>query len=270
MRLQERRAHDRGDGDRGREPGDREDPRPRAHLAARVPVAAGRRSLIPYRYILESHAELPRPAGPGEGRDRRGGRDPRPRASRRSRRSALRRRPRGRRVGRRPHSRRDARLPRPLRVADRAGGARPRPADRRLLRRRLALGVRGEDAPGARLRERRLARRRLHRLEAQRLPDAAAPLARRGEALAVQPPHPHPGGRRRGPAQAARVADPADRRRRPRLARLALSRRGRRRHARHRRRRPGRRVEPPAPDRALDRRRSATGRPTPRRRRSRR
>ena len=43
---------------------------------------------------------------------------------------------------------------------------------------------------------------------------------------------------------------------------VALSRRGRRRHARHRRRRPRRRVEPAAPDRALDRARSATGRPT--------
>ncbi len=40
--------------------------------------------------------------------------------------------------------------------------------------------------------------------------------------------------------------------------------------ARHRRRRPRRRVEPPAPDRALDRRRSASGRPSRRSGRSRR
>ena len=156
------------------------------------------------------------------------------------------------------------------RVADRAGGSRPRAAGRRLLRRRHPLGVRREDAPGARLRERRLARRRLHRLEAQRLPDAAAPHARRGQALALQPPPPDSRGRRGGPAQAARLAGPADRRRRARLARLALSRRGRRRHARHRRRRRRRRVEPPAPDRRTRRRPSASRRSSPPRRRSRR
>ena len=43
------------------------------------------------------------------------------------------------------------------------------------------------------------------------------------------------------------------RRRRPRLAARALPRGRGRRHARHRRRRPRRRLEPPAPDRALDR-----------------
>ena len=51
-----------------------------------------------------------------------------------------------------------------------------------------------------------VARRRLHRLEAQRLPDRAAPHARRGEALALQPAHPHSRGRRGGAAEAARVA----------------------------------------------------------------
>ena len=120
---------------------------------------------------------------------------------------------RGTHSGRDPHS---ARLPR---VAHRAGGARPRATDRPLLRRRQPLRLRREDARGARLRERRLPRRRLHRLEAQRLPDRAAALARRREAAALQPPPPDPRGRRGGPAQAARLARPADRRRRPRLAR---------------------------------------------------
>ena len=105
----------------------------------------------------------------------------------------------------------------------------------------------------ARLRARDLARRRLHRLEAQRLPDRPAALARPRARDALQPPPADPGGRRGGPAEAARLAHPADRRGRPRLAGLALPGRGRRRHARDRRRRRRRRDEPAAPDRALDR-----------------
>ena len=47
-------------------------------------------------------------------------------------------------------------------------------ADRRLLRERRPLRVRDQDARGARLRGRRQPRRRLHRMEAERLPDRAA------------------------------------------------------------------------------------------------
>ena len=139
--------------------------------------------------------------------------------------------------------------------------------DRRLLRRRHPLGVR------RRRRSRSSAtsdvvdaRRRLHRLEAERLPDVAPALARPRPAHALQPPPPDPRGRRGGPAEAARLARAADRRRRARLAGVALPRRRRRRHARHRRRRHRRRDEPPAPDRPLDRARSASRRSSPRKR----
>ena len=56
-----------------------------------------------------------------------------------------------------------------------------------------------------------------------------------------------------GQLQAARLANPPDRRRRARLARVALPGRRGRRHARDRRRRRRGRLEPPAPDRPLDR-----------------
>ena len=72
-------------------------------------------------------------------------------------------------------------------------------------------------------------------------------------ALPLQPPPSHSRGRRRGAAATARRARPSRRRRRARVARLALPRRRRGRHARDRRRRRRRRVEPPAPDRPLDR-----------------
>ena len=152
-----------------------------------------------------------------------------------------------------PDPRRDPHPARVPRVAHRAGGARQGAADPRVLRRRRALGVRREVARRARLRERHLSRGRLHRLEAQRAPDRAAAHARCGEAPALQPPSPHSGGRRGGTAEAARVAHPPHRRRRPRLAGVALPRRSRRWPSRHRRRRRRRRVEPAAPDRALDR-----------------
>ena len=88
----------------------------------------------------------------------------------------------------------------------------------------------------------------------KRLPDSTCRARSAPEQRdALQPPPADPRGRRGGPAAAARLAHPADRRRRPRLAGRALPRRGRRRHARDRRRRRRRRVEPPAPDRPLDR-----------------
>ena len=81
--------------------------------------------------------------------------------------------------GTRAHPRRDLHGPRPARAAHR--GPRPRqdaPA-RRLLLGRIALGLRREGARGARLPERRQPRRRLLRLEAERLRghDPARPLA---------------------------------------------------------------------------------------------
>ena len=105
--------------------------------------------------------------GAAEARERRG-------------RRALPRHPRARRVGGGHRPGRAARPARPARVPHRRARAGREPRDRRLLRRRLALGVRREGARRARLRERRLARRRLHRLEAERLPgrDAARAHAR--------------------------------------------------------------------------------------------
>ena len=131
--------------------------------------------------------------------------------------------------------------------------------------------VRREDARGARLRERQLARA------------AASPswkrdgfpvdVPRGARARAAPPllaPPADPRGRRGGAAEAARLAGPADRRGRPRLAGVALPRRRRRRHARHRRRRRRRRDEPAAPDRPLDRAARRSRRCAPRPRRSRR
>ena len=100
---------------------------------------------------------------------------------------------------------------------------------RRLLRQRIALGVRRAHAGRARLHRRPQPRRRLHGLEAERLSDAAAALAPDRPARALQPPPADPRGRRGGPAEAARREGAAHRRRRPRLARVALPRRGGRR-----------------------------------------
>src|SRR5215207_11037645 len=85
------------------------------------------------------------------------------------------------------------------RVEDRERDAGQIPSRPPLLRERKPLRVRGEDARGARVRERPLARGRIHRLEAERLPVRAPPCARRGEAPPVQPPSPHSRGRRGGP-----------------------------------------------------------------------
>ena len=79
-----------------------------------------------------------------------------------------------------------------------------------------------------------------------------------------------PGGRHRGPAEAARREGAADRRGRARLAGGAVPGGGRRRHARHRRRRRGRPHEPPAPGDPQHRARSASPRSSRRARRSRR
>ena len=167
---------------------------------------------------------------------------------------ALRRRPRARRVGRGPHPRRDLHRPRPARAARSRASCPTRRA-------RSSSTARPDRArPSPRRRSRSSAttnvvepRRRVRRLEAERLRghDPARPLAR--AALALQPPPAHPRGRRGRAAAPARRARPPHRRRRARLARVALPRSGRRRHARHRRRGRRRRVEPPAPDRALDR-----------------
>ena len=116
---------------------------------------------------------------------------------------------------------------------------------------RSAFAAKSLEEP--RLRERPLARRRVHRLEAQRPRDHDAADALAGAPHALLAPHPDPRDRRGGPAQAARRAHPPDRRRRARLSRVALPRGGGRRHARDRRRRHRRRDEPAAADRALAR-----------------
>ena len=106
-------------------------------------------------------------------------------------------------MGRGDHPRRRPHPARQPRVARRGPAARPRPGDRRLLRRRLPLGVRGEDPGGARLHRRRQPRRRLHRLEAERLPDRRAARARPAAAQPLLAPPPDPGGRRGGPARSS-------------------------------------------------------------------
>ena len=84
-------------------------------------------------------------------------------------------------------------------------------------------------------------------LEGPRLPvRPAADPDRRAEGALLAPPA-RPGGRHRGPAEAARREGAADRRGRARLAGGAVPGGGRRRHARHRRRRRGRPHQPPAP-----------------------
>ena len=136
----------------------------------------------------------------------------------------------------------------PPRGADREPAARQGPADRRLLRRRVPVGVRGRHAAAARLHRRRLDGRRLRALEGRgpRLDHARGAQPRAAQPL--PPPPPPPRGRRGRPAEAAREQGPPARRGRPRLARGALPRRRGRRDARHRRHGRRRRVEPAAPD----------------------
>ena len=107
-----------------------------------------------------------------------------------------------------------------------------------------------------------LARRRVQRMEAKRLRLRPSARARRAEAAPLLAPPPHPRGRRGGAAAAARLAHPPDRRRWARLARVALPGRGRRRHDRDRRRRRRGRLQPPAPDRPLDRAAGRARRPS--------
>ena len=99
--------------------------------------------------------DVPRAAGPGQGRDRR---DRRGRGARAPGRRALPRRARARGVGRRAPSPARSTCPRGQ-LESRIEGLVPdqAPRDRPLLLRRLALGVRREGARRARLRERHLA-----------------------------------------------------------------------------------------------------------------
>ena len=190
----------------------------------------------------------------GEVRDRRDRRDRGARAARVRDAPALRRRPRARRVGGGAHPRR---RPHPARLPRVAGREAASPTATGAIVVYCAGGTRSAFAAKT-LEELGYAnvvslaggftdwKRNGFPTE---LPRSLAPDA----AHALQPPPADPGGRRGGPAEAARLAHAPDRRRRARLARVALPRRGRRRHARHRRRRRRRRVEPPAPDRPLDR-----------------
>ena len=122
-----------------------------------------------------------------------------------------------------------------------------------VLRRRVPFRLRGEGARRARLRERLLADRRLHGLEAQRLPDRDTDQPDARPAPPLLAASADSGGRRGRPGAAAQLACAPDRRRRARVALVALPRGRRRRHARHRRCRRRRRLEPAAPDRPLDR-----------------
>ena len=138
-----------------------------------------------------------------------------------------------------------------------------------LLRGGEPLGLRREDARGARLRARLFAGRRLHRLEAERPRDHDAAHAVAGAAHPLLAPPADSRDRRGRAAEAARRADPADRRRRPRLAGRALPRGCRHRPARDHRRRHRRRDEPAAADRPLARHARHARRSTPRSARSR-
>ena len=158
------------------------------------------------------------------------------------------RRPRARRVRAGDDPRRGVRPPGPPREPVREQAAEPGCADRRLLRRRHPLRVRGEDPLRARLHERRVDGRRLRPLEERgpAVDHARGALARAAHPL--RPPHPPSRGRRGRSAASPRVEGAPARRRRPRLPRGALPRGGRCRHARHRRHGHRRLVEPAAPD----------------------
>ena len=92
---------------------------------------------------------------------------------------------------------------------------------RRLLRERRPLGVRDQDAGGARLRRTWSTSRAATRSGSG---TASRPSCRKSlgeqQRAPLQPPSADPRGRRGGTAQAARVADPPDRRRRAGLARV--------------------------------------------------
>ena len=159
-------GRDDGDGDDGdRRDRDRADEERDTTLRGhRRTIASVAKAIVPK--VMATYRELLAQVKTRDRRDleHRGARAPRVVG-----RVALRRRPRAGRVGRGPHPRRDLHRSRPARAAHRGPRARQEPSARRLLLRRHPLGVRREGARGARLRERRQPRRRLHRLEAERL-----------------------------------------------------------------------------------------------------
>ena len=177
-------------------------PRHAAEEHAHVPIIA-----VPEEarriYRLCRDGDLQRAARAGQDRDRRSRRG---RGARAPGLGPLRRRARARGMGGRRRPGRRPRSARPTRVADRRPRSRPRARARSLLRRRLALGLRREGAAGARLRERLVTHRRLHRLEAQRLPRRDAPHAHARPAAPLLAPPADPRGRRGGPGAAARRA----------------------------------------------------------------
>ena len=160
------------------------------------------------------------------------------------------RRPRARRV--RPG--RPARAPSTSLAATSRARSRARSPDkatpgRRLLRRRRPLGLRGQDAAGARATP-----------TSSRWPAASAAgrtRAATGRCRSSSPPTSAtatsatsccPRSAWQGQAKLLDTQGPAPRRRRPRLAGRALPGRGRRRHVGHRRHGRGRRLQPAAPD----------------------
>ena len=163
LRLEQRRPDHHRRGRRSRQPDERENTDARGHVDAESSpslVAILSKVMPSYRELLQQVKSEIDECTPRE-------------AAARSDEPRLPRRARARRVGGGPHPRRRLDPAREPRGPRRAGAARPRPARDRLLRRRLALRLRHADARAARLHERRQPRRRLHRLEAQRLPHAA-------------------------------------------------------------------------------------------------
>ena len=122
-------------------------------------------------------------------------------------------------------------------------------ADRRLLRRRHPLRVRGRDARAARLHRRRLDGRRLRPVEERGPRRGSRPRSLTAEQRNRYQRHillPEVG--EAGQQKLLESQGAAARRRRPRLPRRAVPRGRGRRHARHRRHGRRRRVEPAAPD----------------------
>ena len=155
------------------------------------------------------------------------------RARRSARAKALhaRRRAREGRSTRRLHPGRGARAARLLGDASRAEAAQQVGRDHRVLRRRDAQRVRGQDAVRARLRERDQRQPGLRALEGSEVPGGDAGRVERGAARSLLASHPLARGRRARTGEAAQGSRAAAGRRWPGRARRLVSGGGRRGHA---------------------------------------